>query len=266
MSSVNNDALGTLAGALLFYLTVRAENESSDQLSILAVVSAILLPFVTKLTVLPMSAAVLLTSAWKWITEQTQKRWVFCLGMLILFGAGMFYLFFPESVQSAASEIKWRLTSFRKDAFTEKHIEFILSQILGTYWGKVGWLAVGLPAWIINSLTALGLMGIALHGYSIVKRKARDQRAVSWLAVWLTAVLTILAVLRNGLVTRATQGRLLFPAIGAISLLMVAGWYEISPQRFQQYLPAFIVLLFLSLNLILWLTGIVPIYYQPFLD
>ncbi|MGZ9236115.1 MAG: hypothetical protein ACXW4E_11380, partial [Anaerolineales bacterium] len=75
-----------------------------------------------------------------------------------------------------------------------------------------------------------------------------------------------LAVFRNGLTTRATQGRLLFPAIGALSLLMTAGWHATLPQKFQPHLPALIVLVFLLCNMILWLTGILPIYYQPFLD
>ena len=87
-----------------------------------------------------------------------------------------------------------------------------------------------------------------------------------WLATWLVAVFTLLAVFRNGLTTFATQGRLLFPAIGALSILMLAGWHTLLPARAQQYLPLFIVLLFLFCNLFLWLTGIIPIYYQPFFD
>ena len=87
-----------------------------------------------------------------------------------------------------------------------------------------------------------------------------------WLAVWLVALLTVLAVARNGLTTFATQGRLLFPAIGALSLLMVAGWHQTLPTRIQQYLPLLVILLFLFCNLILWLTGVIPIYYQPFFD
>jgi hypothetical protein len=59
---------------------------------------------------------------------------------------------------------------------------------------------------------------------------------------------------------------LLFPAIGALSLLMTAGWHRVLPPRLQSYLPLFIVLLLLSCNLLLWLTGVIPVYYQPFFD
>jgi hypothetical protein len=87
-----------------------------------------------------------------------------------------------------------------------------------------------------------------------------------WITTWLIASFTILAVFRNGLTTFATQGRLLFPAMGALSLLMVAGWHDVLPERVQRYLPAFIILFFFSCNMILWLAGILPVYYQPFLD
>ena len=266
MSSVNNDALGTLAGALLFYLAMRSVKESSNPLGVVLIILALVLPLITKLTVLPVSAAVLVIIAWKWVLRRTQKRWLLYSSLLGVFGAGIFYLLFPEIIQSAVSEIKWRLFSLRKNALTFEYIRTISSQIIWTYWGKVGWLAVGLPLWIIRLLTGLGLIGIALHILSLIKSKIEHPNLKSWVTVWLIVLFTILAVFRNGLTSSATQGRFLFPAIGALSLLMVAGWHETLPQRVQHYLPALIVVLFLSCNMVLWLTGILPIYYQPFLD
>jgi hypothetical protein len=266
MSSVNNDALGTLAGAYLFYAAIRFLNEPSGRLGLLLIVLAIVLPFVTKLTVLPVSAAALLILASKWLFGFTQKRWLLYATLIVLLGAGIFYLLFPETVQSAVSEIQWRLFSLRKNALTEKYIKAISSQIIWTYWGKVGWLAVGLPLWIIRLLTGLGVIGMILHIYASFRSRVRGLQLGLWLAVWLVAIFTLLAVFRNGLTTFATQGRLLFPAIGALSLLMVAGWHEALPERFQHYLPALIVLLVFCCNMGLWLTGILPVYYQPFLD
>ena len=125
---------------------------------------------------------------------------------------------------------------------------------------------MGLPLWIIQLLTGLGVVGVLLHIYSLFRLRIRGSQLELWLAVWLVGIFTLLAVFRNGLTTFATQGRLLFPAIGALSLLMVAGWHNAMPSRFQQHLPLIVILLFLFCNLFLWLTGILPIYYQPFLD
>jgi hypothetical protein len=266
MASVNNDTLGTLAGALLFYAAIRFLHKPSDALGLSVIVAAMLLPILTKLTVLPVSAAVLLTIVSKWFSGLTQKRWLVYSALLLLLGAGIFYLLFPEAVQSLYSEIQWRLFSLRKNALTEKYIKAVSSQILWTYWGKVGWLAVGLPLWTIQLLTGLGVTGMILHIYSLIRFRVRGLQMSLWLAVWLVAIFTLLAVFRNGLSTFATQGRLLFPAIGALSLLMVAGWHYTLPERVQRYLPLVVILLFVVCNLVLWRTGVIPIYYQPFFD
>jgi hypothetical protein len=266
MSAVNNDALGTLAGALLFYLTVRAVREPSTWLGLFSIVLGLILPLLTKLSVLPVSAAALLAIFWKWVCGQAQKRWLFSAAIVLLVGAGMMYVFFPGAIQTAIGEIEWRLSNFRENAWTSEYIKFITSQIVWTYWGKVGWLAVGLPGWMIYALTGLGLTGMGLHAYRLLGSGTRHPDDRLWIVVWMVALLVTLAVFRNGLTTRATQGRLLFPAIGALSLLMVAGWHGIVPFRAQRHLPALIILILLFCNLYLWLTGVVPVYYQPFLD
>ena len=266
MSSVSNDASATMAGALLFYLAIRFTREPSNLLGLLSILLAVVLPFITKLTVLPVSVTVLVIIAWQWFFSLDSKRWLVFSGVAVLLGAGIFYVFFPETIQSALSEIKWRLFSFRKNAFTYKYIKFILSQIISTYWGKVGWLAIGLHAYIVNFLTALGLTGILLQTYRLIKSKTTDPHFGQWLGTWVIGIFTILAVFRNALTTSATQGRFLFPAIGSLSILMIGGWHGMLPERYQRLLPALIILLFLCCSLLLWLTGILPAYYQPFLD
>src|SRR5687767_4629352 len=66
MSSVNNDALGTVAGAFLFYLAIRVLKEPANWPALFTAILAIILPLTTKLTVLPVSAAVLIIIAGKW--------------------------------------------------------------------------------------------------------------------------------------------------------------------------------------------------------
>lgn len=266
MSSVSNDAVGTLAGAALFYLAIRFVKEPSNLLGLLSIVLAFVLPFITKLTVLPVSAALLAIVAWKWIFSLRCKRWLVISALTILFGAGLLYLFFPETIPTALTEIKWRLFSFRRNAFTARYVKAILSQILWTYWGKVGWIAVGLHAYIVNALTALGLAGILLKVYSSIRFRMNGPQSFPWLATWTIAIFTILAVLRNAFATSATQGRFFFPAIGALSILMIGGWHDVLPARAQSHLPWIVMLLMVSCTLIFWQFGIIPAYFQPFLD
>ena len=266
MSSVNNDTFGTVAGALLFYLVIRVIKEPANWLALLTLVLAIILPLITKLTVLPVSAAVLLIIAWKWFFGFRQRRWLIISGLVILVCAGLLYVLFPETIRMAENEITWRLFGLRKKGVDLEYLITITSQILQTYWGKVGWLAVGLPAWVVNSLTGLGFVGAAIQVYRLIKLKTKEPQFTLWAATLLIALFTILAVARNGLTTGATQGRLLFPAIGALSILMLSGWHDMLPEQYQRKLPLFVIILMFLLSITLWVFGIVPVYFQPFLD
>lgn len=288
MSSVNNDTFGTVAGALLFYFAIQIVSRRSNDfsrsahpatdpmetlrkvpatfLSLFTVILAIILPLTTKLTVLPVSAAVLLIIAAKWFFGFKQKRLLIISGLVMLACLSLLYVFFPETLQTASSEITWRLFSIRKKGVDLEYLKTISRQILQTYWGQVGWLAVGLPIWIVNSLTALGVVGAAIHIYRLIKLKTKESQFALWAATFMIALFTILAVARNGLTTGATQGRLLFPAIGALSLLMVSGWYEILSEKYQSKLPWFVIILMFVLSITLWILGILPVYFQPFLD
>lgn len=267
MSSVSNDALGVTAGASLLYLAVRTTGEKSHLSAILSLLLAILLPLITKLTVLPVSAASLAVVACMWLFNSRQKKWLVAAGLMVICAIGILHFFFPEAIEWTQREISWRLISgLRTDALTVEYIKMISNQIAWTYWGKAGWLAVGISGWAVKILTILGLVGAAIKAYTLVKQRSNHPQFHAWLAAGAIALFIILAVARNGLTTSATQGRFLFPAIGALSLLMVGGWHDVLSEGIRQKLPLMITLLMLSLNIGLWLFGVIPVYYQPFLD
>jgi len=266
MSSVSNDPLGTLAGAFLLYLAIRVVKEQNNSLAILSIILAIVLPLVTKLTVLPVSAALLMIVAWKWFFGLRQKRWLALAGLVFVVSVGILYLLFPEAIEWAQKEITWRLFGLRKKGVDFEYIKTITSQIIWTYWGKVGWITIGLSWWVVDLLTAFGLVGIAMKIYKLIKSKTSHPQFNNWIATIIIAIFTILAVARNGLTTGATQGRFLFPAIGALSLLMVSGWHDILPERVHQKFQLIVIALMFILNISLWAFGIIPVYYQPFFD
>ena len=101
---------------------------------------------------------------------------------------------------------------------------------------------------------------------NLIKTKSQNPQFNAWAATWMIAIFTLAAVIRNGLTTSAAQGRFLFPAIGALSILMIAGWHDQLPQRLKNFLPLIVIAVMLFCNLVLWKFGILPVYYQPFLD
>jgi hypothetical protein len=86
-----------------------------------------------------------------------------------------------------------------------------------------------------------------------------------WRLVWLAVGLALLVVGRNALTTPQFQGRFLFPAIGPLSLLAVAGWHALLPGRARQAILPAALLILLATHLIL-ISRILAVYYQPWLD
>ncbi len=98
--------------------------------------------------------------------------------------------------------------------------------MLLSYWGQ-------LPCsfypralyWPYLLLMAAGLIGLVL-GW---RRMARRRRAmIALCTIWFTVI--VVAWIRWDMITAATGGRLLFPAIAAMAMLLAAGWHEISPR------------------------------------
>jgi len=267
-SSVANDTLGILAGAILFWIMSRSASLPLWGLGG-GVILAFLLPYTTKLTVLPVGIALAIA-----IIFQVRARWPdawrkFAIGGLVLGGGTLLLgvLLIPKMGDLFLRQVIWRALTISEDARTLEYGWEMVKQVVWSYWGLVGWLSVGLPGWVVVLLTGLGMIGVGVgyNGAGGLRRKGEEgeKKWVSW-GVGLMAGLTVLAVLKNGLTTINSQGRFLFPAIGALALLMVSGWEKLLPARFKPYLLPAVIVLMIAANLILWFGGIIPVYYQPF--
>jgi len=105
-----------------------------------------------------------------------------------------------------------------------------------SFWGLFGWFNILLPDpfyWIMDGLTGLGIVGFGLFlARSFRHRPAWTRQALVMLAAWL--LLVIVGVVRWTLMTPASQGRLLYPALPAIALFLVVGWAELLPRRIRK--------------------------------
>ena len=266
-SSVANDTAGILAGAILWWLLSRVVFKQVSSLELgLSVILAFLLPYTTKLTVLPVSI-VLGMAALAYARQRWPGTWLrFAFGGVMI-GSGVLLLgvwLIPEMGKLFLQQVAWRGFSFQEDAFEWAYLWEMVKQVVWSYWGLVGWLQVGLAEWMVVLLTGLGIVGVIGAGMRNSGRESIEKR-IHWV-VWLVAGLAVLAVLKNGLNTINSQGRFLFPAVGALALLMMSGWENVLPVRFRGYLLPGIMVLMMGANLILWFWGIIPVYYQPFWD
>ncbi len=265
VATINNDVLGFLAGAFLFWLlSIFYERGLTQGEILLAGVAALLLPLATKLTVLPVSAAFLVILLW-----DQGKRWLrgrLVWGMVV-FGLVVFAglrWWAPEVWEYLWSNLIWRAFAVQPDALTPDYLWTYGRRLLWSYWGTAGWLAVELPAWVVMGLTGLAGLGAGVSFWGMVKKEivetAKQDRGL-----WLVVLVGVAAVVKNSLNTIFSQGRFLFPALGPISFVVVSGWYQLAPLPFRRFLPWGILFVMLIANLVFWLGGIIPVYYQPFL-
>jgi hypothetical protein len=102
--------------------------------------------------------------------------------------------------------------------------------------------------------------------YTLVRRTPPFRLGTrrGWGTLWLLLGLTAMIVAKNALATHSgLQARHAFPALGALSVLMAAGWFALLPQPLRQYLPHGVLAMMMTANLLLLLGTIVPIYFQP---
>lgn len=103
-----------------------------------------------------------------------------------------------------------------------------------SFWALFGWFNILVPEpfyWIMDGFTLVGLVGLVVALAQSWRRLSRGTRQVlALLVAWLALVLV--GVVRWTLMTPASQGRLLYPALAAIALFLIAGWATLLRQRF----------------------------------
>lgn len=270
-ASVNNDVFAILAGGLLFLgLAEICRREDLSRRWLVLAVSALLVPLLIKLTVLPLALTTLAAIAIRTRQVGTPRaaRALWITGGLVGLAALLILAASPGTVDRFLAEARYRLLTVRPDVWDDSILR-IAGRYLWNFWGKVGWLSVGIPIPAVAVLTALAAAGIggSLQALPASGSGAEMPPAGRRLLAFSLAAAGVagLVLLRNVLTSPQLQGRFLFPTLGPVALLAVFGWRRILGDR-RRFLAPALVLMFALLNLHLWITGVIPVYYQPFLD
>jgi hypothetical protein len=136
-----------------------------------------------------------------------------------------------------------------------------------SYWALFGWFNVPVATWlyrVYDLACAVGLAGLVLFVSRAIRRHQWDDVwAVAFLLGWL--LLSVIALVRWTLVTVGSQGRLLYPAVSAVSILLVRGWLALLPRKgvAPQWAVAGIGAAFLATAVYVPFFVISPAYAQP---
>lgn len=189
----------------------------------------------------PLAAAALAWLAWR----QRRLAWLVPAGILVLgLALGVSGWWFARNMRlygdlSGINAHLWIMGGRQEWPTT---LSAVYSEFRGfrySFWALFGWFSVLVPDpiyWIIDLLTVAGCAGFALYLYRSIHDKdlPANHRAlpvILLLVLWF--ILVAVGLVRWTLLTPASQGRLMFPALVSIAFLLVVGWAELVPNRWR---------------------------------
>ena len=238
-ASVNNDNLVTAVSALAVLLMLRMLQGEHDwrQFAMLgAVLGVAALSKLSALGLFGLLGFTCLILAWR---ERALWRY---LGRGLLAGgiafiiAGWWYLrnlaLYGELL---GTDAMLRAAGKRPGSYDAWALLSELEGLRINFWGLLGGVNLLLPSYYYRLYDALTLLAVAGLVVLLVRRwrgKA-DLDAASLALVTLWPLVVGVSLVRWTLMTMASQGRLLFPALGCLSLLLVLGLSSLVPRRWH---------------------------------
>ena len=264
-ASVNNDNLVTALSALILWralVLMGAERlRRRDALLLGALAGAAALSKLSGLlTVVPVAAAIA-WSAWRRRSWRTfVEEGILAAGAALLVGGWWYWRNWhlygdPLGLPAMFAILPQRT---RPPGLGELWLEW--QGVWRSFWGVFGWFNLTLPGWLYGLYALLTLVPLA--GLLLRLRRREEGRGpqVALLVGW---TLLLLAALLHWAQMRYPQGRLLFPALSAVAVLMALGWRALLPARWRLPLSAALgLLLLLVAALVPWL-WIRPAYAAP---
>ena len=221
---MSNDALVAAGGAAATYVLVRLVHRGSTPCLCVGAAAATALAYLSKINAVflpvPLAAAIL----WQprpW-SERLRHLSLF-LGLVVLAVAPWSLrnvtLYGDPFASRAMLTVVWFLVD-QKPLLSPYFLHAFPIRVAKSFVGTFGWMNLPLPSWIYAVFLLLGLAA----GLGLVRRWAsrRLDGRLAGLLILLSA-LTLAVVVHINRILSQPQGRYLFPALGAIALLVALG-------------------------------------------
>ncbi len=194
---------------------------------------------------------------------------VFVLGLLVflpalLIAAPWFWRNWMLYSDPLGMALARQTVDLRAGPWTAADTVWLLQGWFISFWGKFGGAGhIPMAGWLYTLLAAAGALAAAGLGWAAIRSRARGERAALGLLA-LAAVLTAAGIWQYSLVALGTdQGRLLYPAVGALAGLLALGWLAWVPPRWEMRAAVALTLLGLALGLYGLLGVVRPTFAPP---
>ena len=273
-ASVNNDSLAALLATSAIFLCVQlvTRGATNPRVFVLGIIVGLaVLSKVSNLALGIVAMSVLVYCAWK------QKNLLDVFRLTLLFIIPIVVLdawWFARNYFLYGDPLAFNVWLQIAGGRPPQTLFGLLNEFQGfriSFWGNFGGVNLIAPEWIYTTLDIFSLL--AVIGL-VVGAMRRALAALLWIPALHVAVVFI-ALIRWTLMTYASQGRLMFPAIASIAILFAFGLYQLAfyvlrlasrssllAQR-STLLPALLSLFLLLFALTTPFLLIAPVYAQP---
>lgn len=164
-------------------------------------------------------------------------------------------IFFHGQVLLKSRILVFRIFLVNQAMLTGVQLRYMISTIYRSFFALFGWMSIPVSGWLY---LAWGIIGAgSLIGWirrprgESYRLGAARRRPAGLLAA--SAGFLLLGVIKNNLLVPQSQGRFLFPALGAIAVLFTAGFVRLFPGRHRVRAAWALLVLLGALNLAAWM-------------
>ncbi len=244
-ASISNDPLVTLCSTLMLYLSVRAAEGEGDPIGMPLAMGAVAgAAALTKLNGLSSVLFVVAAYGWRFYARADEGLWrglvrpILLAGVAALAVGGWWYIrnawFYQEPMGLWSYS---RIFAIHSETLSLGDTIKVLLGAVISYWGVFGWMNVAAPEAFYVAVRVLCVAAILGNAWYLLRRARRRELGRLWGAqtflsgLWLVIVVAAL-VYWTQTMTR-TQGRLAFPAITVIGILLAHGLATWLPRRLE---------------------------------
>jgi len=258
-AAIGNDSLAVLiASAALFYILCGSE-KGSGHLAAGILLAAGLLAKANLLFFFPVAALSLLFSP----AGRGERRRLLARSLALFLPAviliALVLLLSPDTALPRARFLWLRASSLTPALLEPARFRLMAAELGRSFVARFGWMSISVGGWLYGCWAAAG--GASVAGWIVGAARAR-RPALSGKALLLAACLFLLAgVIKNNLFVPQSQGRYLFPALPAISVLFAAGFLNLFPRPARRSASVVLVAALAFLNLAAFFGYLVPASY-----
>ncbi len=266
-ASVNNDSLIGMLGIIALYLIVVSwERPTLGKIVALGVVMGMAaIAKLSGLALIPLVSLALPFIAWRHQVKGKLIVWYAVIGTAIITIAGWWYLRnWMLYSDPTGLKVMFAIYPQRTQAPSFAKLIALFDGVRKSLWAVFGWFNVIVPSWIYTILSLWMLLGsVGFLHYLVKTVQRRDwEQLILWsiIAFW---ALTYVAALMKWALISSPQGRMLFPALSAMTLLWLKGWIDWLPAQVGKKFATASVVSLVLLAVVVPFAYIRPAYAAP---